>query len=162
MKIIGMGMLNLDVRRRLVMIPVPSKINGKEVIYGEIEEAFTREGFVLGGNWDYYEGYFDNPLEQNEQETIYLRLPIQVVAGQLNDADARIKFGQPFLVRHVVEIGVDTEVDPLPLIDQIPGQATFLVNQFQTPDEKDGEIYNKQERIEEAKEAIERILPYLP
>lgn len=142
------------------MIPVPSEIEGKEATYGEIEKSFQNEGFVLGGNWEYKSGYFDAALERDGGETIYLRLPFQVVAGELNDKEARLKFLQPLLVRHVVNTEI-SKVDSLPLVDEMPLATNSLVNQFQKPLEMDGEIHDEQQRLQEAQVAIHKIITYV-
>ncbi|RXT08156.1 YugN family protein [Ammoniphilus sp. CFH 90114] len=141
------------------MISVPSEIEGKVATYGEIEDAFNREGFVLGGNWEYDKGYFDAALERDGGETIYLRVPVEVMEGELDDGGARLRFHQPFLVRHVVH--TRNFSDSIPLVDQLPGQLNTLVNQFQTPAEVDGDIHDVDRRVEEARAAIAKILPYV-
>lgn len=143
------------------MIPVPSEIEGKEAIFGEIEESFQKEGFILGGNWEFDSGYFDTALEREGAETIYLRLPVQVVSGQLDDKEARLKFQQPLLVRHVVNTGIMEEEDPLTVVDQMMPTVNSLVNQFQKPLKTDGEIHNQQQRLQEAQRAISKIIPYV-
>lgn len=143
------------------MIPVPSEIEGKEARYGEIEQSFQKEGFVLGGNWEYDSGYFDAALEREEGETIYLRLPVQVVAGELDDSEARLKFLQPLLVRHVVNTEIMTNDDSLSVVDQVLPTANSLVNQFQKPLETDGDIHDEQQRLQKAQEAISKIMPYV-
>lgn len=142
------------------MISFHSEIEGKEAYFGDIEDLFSQKGFVLGGNWEFDGGYFDYELDEEKGETVYLRVPVQVVQGQLDETGARLKFLTPLLVRHVVETGVSHD-DSLPLLDQMPMQAVSLVNQFQTPVETDGEIHNQEKRVEMAKEAIQRILPYV-
>jgi hypothetical protein len=153
--------VNEQLKESVKMIPIDSQIEGKEAVYGDIVEPFRQEGFELGGNWEYDNGYFDSAIVREKHESIFLRLPVEVVDGELDNEDARIKFQQPFLVRHVVEGGVDTEFDPLPLIDQLPLQAFSLVNQFQTPIEKDGDIHDQERRKEKARLAIERIMKYV-
>lgn len=141
------------------MITVPSEIEGKEARYDEIEDPFAKEGFVLGGNWEYDSGYFDAALERDGGETIYLRVPVQVVDGELDDGNARLRFQQPFLLRHVVH--TRNFSDSIPLVDQLPGQLNTLVNQFQTPAEVDGDIRDVEQRVEEARAALSRILPFV-
>ncbi|HJV44224.1 MAG TPA: YugN family protein [Bacillota bacterium] len=141
------------------MIPIQSNIVGKQAIYGEIKEPFESQGFVLGGNWDYDGGFFDTILEKDGAETIFLRLPIEAVDGNLNEPEAQIKFGQPLLVRHVVQGEIAS--DSLPLIDQMPYQTNAFVNQFQTPVETDGEIRDQRRREEMARQAIKRIKSYI-
>jgi len=136
------------------MISIQSEIEGKEARYGDIEEIFSREGFVLGGGWDYFEAYFDCALERDGGETIYLRLPVEVMNGQLDDAGAELKFKQPFLIRHVVNTGL-TKDEPEPTT------IGSVVVQFQPPLESDGEIHNRDQRVEKAKQAIQKLLPYL-
>ena len=136
------------------MISIQSEIEGKEARYGDIKEPFSQEGFVLGGSWDFDGGYLDCELDKEEGETVYLRIPVKVVQGQLDEADARLRFLQPFLVRHVVNLGIsDGESEGGPL------ESAFV--QFQTPLETDGEIHHQDLRIDKGKKAIQRIFPYV-
>ncbi|WP_134699075.1 YugN family protein [Ammoniphilus sp. YIM 78166] len=141
------------------MIPVPSEIQGKEATFGEIREPFIEHGFILGGNWEYEHGYFDAALERDGGETIYLRLPVEVIEGALDDSGARLKFQQPFIVRHVVHTQLAS--DSIPLVDQLPFQMNTLVNQFQTPEAVDGEIHRVDQRVQEAQAAIAKLMRYV-
>lgn len=136
------------------MISFNSEIEGKEARFGDIEDVFAEKGFVLGGNWEFDGGYFDTEVDGEYDETVYLRLPVQVVQGQLDEAEAKLRFLQPLLVRHVVNTGL-AEDEPE------PGTLGSSVVQFQPPLETDGEIHDQDKRLEKAKDAIQRILPYL-
>jgi hypothetical protein len=141
------------------VIQFQSEIVGKEAVYGEIKEPFEREGFTLGGNWDYGEAFFDAILEREKGETIYLRLPVHVVEGQLDDRDSRLSFEQPLLLRHVVHTGIDKDENLLAL-GAMP-LTSSLMGQFQEPAVPDGEIHEQNLRLEKASQAIKRIMHYL-
>lgn len=71
------------------MLSIPSTfIEGKRAFYGEVREDFESLGFVINGNWEYHKAIFDNILSQHEGVTIYLRIPIYVLQGQLDRDDA--------------------------------------------------------------------------
>ena len=40
-------------------------------------------------------------------ESIFLRIPIYVLDGELDHSKALIEFGTPFVIKHVVNIGLD-------------------------------------------------------
>lgn len=143
------------------MIPVPSEIEGREAIFGKIQEPFQQAGFILGGNWEYDSGYFDAALERDGGETIYLRLPVKVLSGALDDGEARLKFLQPLLLRHVANTGLMEEDNSLPVVDQMMPTTSSLVNQFQKPLKTDGEIHDEQKRLQKAQTAISKIMPYV-
>jgi hypothetical protein len=123
------------------VIQFQSDIAGKEAVYGEIKKPFAREGFTLCGDWEYDEASFDTILEREEGKTIYLRLPVRVVKGQLDDSKSHLTFGQPFLLRHEVYSSLRGQV-----------QETLLPS---------GNIHEKNLRIKKARQAIERIMHYL-
>jgi hypothetical protein len=117
------------------MLSIPSTfIEGKKAYFGEIRDDFEARGFVINGNWEYHKAFFDNILHQHEGETIYLRLPVYTIHGKLDRDDAFLQFGEPFLLKHLVHIGIapdDTDFSVLNVI----GLA-----QFQKPLDPDDKI----------------------
>ncbi len=111
---------------------IPSRLEGKQGTYGDLREQLVPEGFVLA-NWEYDGGYFDRKLD--EAGMVFLRLPITVREGELDSPDARVEFGQPFVLKHVYQ----TENDPdIGYIDS--RVISPLINQFQEPVDKDAPV----------------------
>ena len=116
------------------MIPLASKLESRKAQYTQARDLLQREGFSLGGGWDYTGGAFDKPLD--EAHTVWLRLPFEVISGKLDadtdENDASIRFGKPFVLHHRYTEGLD-------------GEATMnvfggLVNQFQEPADPDAPV----------------------
>lgn len=136
------------------MLRLETGIVGKEAHFGYLQDQIRDRGFTIGGNWDYDNGCFDNILWSAGGETIYLRVPFNVTEGELDDYDARIRFKTPFVIKHVVHVGLD--FDENSLLD-----ATGA-SQFQTPLDKDGNIEQKNKWVHEGEKVIEEvILPLL-
>lgn len=135
------------------MLQLQSNIVGKEIGFGYLRDHIESRGFTIGGNWDYDYGCFDAILWREEGETIYLRLPFIVTQGELDYYDAQIRFQNPFIIKHVVNIGLD--YDEGSLLD-----ATGA-SQFQAPIEKDAKIHRKSQWIQIGEKVVEeRIMPY--
>ncbi len=81
------------------MLQFESKIIGKEIGFGYLRDKIINQGFTIGGNWEYDKGSFDSVLWKEEGETIYLRVPFIVTAGELDNEDAQIRFQKPFMMR---------------------------------------------------------------
>ncbi|MFC4305021.1 YugN family protein [Cohnella boryungensis] len=115
--------------------------------YGVSRKLLTERGFTLGGNWDYDHGSFDCALD--EANKVWLRLPFDVTSGNLDSEaepmDTEIRFGQPYVLKHVYNEGLDSEARPSTL--------GGLVNQFAAPVDPDDEI--EKEWIEKAKRKLE-------
>lgn len=143
------------------MFYLQSGLEGQSAFYGDIKGPFDREGFSLGGNWEFEAGYFDKILAQDEegQETIYLRLPVRVTWGQLDQRDAKLEFGTPLVVKHVVHVGLETSSNEHILMDQA-GLSPFW-NQFQTPVDQDGNLKDDDKWRAKAEQAIEKVMPYV-
>lgn len=132
------------------MILLKSKIEGRQMYFGYAERNLKKFDFVMGGNWEYHSGFFDRILHREDGETIYVRMPFQVLEGELDRDDAWIEFQQPFVIKHVVHIGL--EHDPNTLL------TTTGLNQFQKPLDPDGYIHDKSKWVEFGEEAIGDIL----
>lgn len=132
------------------MIQFESGIEGKQMYFGFAERNLKRFGFYIGGSWEYDRGFFDRILQRDGGETIYVRLPFFVLEGELDRDDAWIEFQKPFVIKHVVHTGIET--DPNTLL------TTTGLNQFQKPLDKDGHIRDKSKWVEFGEEAIGDIL----
>lgn len=143
------------------MFEIESSITGKTAKFGEIQPLLAQEGFELGSNWDYHGGFFDSLLTHSEDEpaeSYYVRIPITVLEGHLDQPDAIIQFGVPFVIKHVVQTGAD-ETSENPIANSM-GLGSIL-NQFQTPIDTDGYIENKDKWAERARIALKRVEKYV-
>lgn len=133
------------------MIPLQSKLEHMEKPYPDVVGELEQHGYVLGGNWDYDHGYFDRPLDDSRE--VWLRVPFQVTNGQLNgeaaeaNIDTMITFGKPFVLKHIVERGIDEEGSS--------GVLRSLVDQFQDPIDPDASV--EQHWVEQANQHIHTI-----
>ncbi len=135
------------------MLQFDSKIVGKEIGYGYLRDHIIHRGFTIGGNWEYHKGSFDAVLWRGGGETIYLRVPFIVTAGELDNEDAQIRFQKTFVIKHVANVGLD--YDEGSLLD-----ATGA-SQFQTPLDKDGHIHDKSRWIQAGEQVVEeKVLPF--
>jgi hypothetical protein len=132
------------------MIRLETDIEGVQMTFGEARKELKKYGLVIGGNWDYDRGIFDGNMHREGGETIYLRLPFKVLKGELDRKDAWIEFEQPFVIKHVVNLGLDHDSSAL--------LASTGFSQFQEPLDKDGYIHDKSKWQEFGEEAIGDIL----
>ena len=117
------------------MLLLETEIDGKKGYFGTMQKGLRSFGYSLCGNWEYDRGMFDSVLWREGPETIYLRLPFHVVQGELDREDALIEFEKPFLIKHIVNFGLDKDENSL--------MSATGFNQFQKPVDPDGEINNK-------------------
>lgn len=134
------------------MLKLQTSLEGKAAMFGDVHDKFSKDGYKLGGNWDYDKGSFDSVLDREEGETIYLRIPFSVEEGQLDDYGATILFHTPYLVKHVVNIGLDDDQSSL---------LTSTLNQFQEPIETDGQVEDKSRWIQAGEQAVEQLSSYI-
>ncbi|MCM3638683.1 YugN-like family protein [Sporosarcina luteola] len=132
------------------MLKLQTELEGQTASFGIVSDCIRELGYHIGGNWDYDRGCFDHILCQEGGETIYIRIPFFVTEGQLDDYEASIKFGTPYIIKHVVHIGLDRDGDSL--LD-----ATGF-SQFQQPIDKDGKIINKNRWIHAGEVAVKDLL----
>lgn len=117
------------------MISLNSNIEGKKGFFGQIQNSLKIYGFFLCGAWEYDRGKFDAILWREKGETIYLRIPFHVINGELDKSDAYIQFRTPYIIKHVVNLGLDRDENSL--------LSATGFNQFQKPLDKDGKINYK-------------------
>lgn len=135
------------------MLMLQTKLEGKKACFGVIRERIDKLGFTVGGNWDYDRGCFDSILWREGGETIYLRIPFVVTDGELDNYNASILFQAPYVIKHVVNIGLDKDENSLL-------SATGL-NQFQEPLDKDGYIRNKNQWADLGEQAVLKVFKYM-
>ncbi|MBE3596220.1 MAG: hypothetical protein IMW86_04165 [Hydrogenibacillus sp.] len=112
-------------------------IEGRTMTYGAAAERLAPYGYTLGGGWEFEGGYFDALIASIGESQYYLRLPVRVLEGALDDPSARIVFGRPFLLHHVVHHGV-APTEHHPYFDSAGLSAMW--NQFQPPKDPDAAI----------------------
>lgn len=134
------------------MIQLKTGLEGRKTLYGIMKNRLEESGYHLGGNWDYHTGYFDRVLNREEGETIYIRAPFDVIAGMLDEDNASIQFKTPFIIKHVVNIGFESEDSSL---------LTSTFNQFQEPVDKDGRIPDKSKWQEIGVREVNRLIAIL-
>lgn len=136
------------------MLSIPSAIEGKRAYYGTLCKPFEDQGFHICGSWEYYTAFFDSILHQNEGITIYLRLPVRVIEGRLDHADALVQFERPFLIKHIVHTGLDSDPD-------LGAFTAIGLNQFQEPVDPDDKIKHEDLWRQAGEQAINRVVQYL-
>lgn len=132
------------------MFEIQTGIEGKRSNFGVMRDIFDSHGCSFCSNFDYHQGKFDALLWRDGGESIYLRVPFTVLDGELDHYDAHIEFGTPFIIKHVVNIGLDH--------DENAFLTTTGLNQFQEPVDKDGYIYDKSRWAKAGEETIEQVM----
>ncbi|MBA4492708.1 YugN family protein [Paenactinomyces guangxiensis] len=120
------------------MITIDSTIEGVQSTFGEISDLLNPEGFHIGSGYTYEHGYFDKPLDWEEEHgyRYYLRIPAFAVKGEIGHPKATIRLGKPFIIKHEFLTTNDHRGDI--------GIASALVNQFTEPlPTEDAEIDEK-------------------
>lgn len=132
------------------MIHLETEMEGKQMNFGYARKALKKYGLHIGGNWEYDSGMFDGVMHRENGETIYIRLPFKVLKGVLDRSDAWIEFEKPFVIKHVVNVGLDRDENAL--------LTATGFSQFQEPLDTDGYIHDKSKWQEFGEEAIGDIL----
>lgn len=132
------------------LIPLQTALEGKRGYFGHLESYFKKYGFFLCGAWEYDRGKFDSKLWTEGGETIYLRIPFHVLEGELDRRDAYIEFRTPYVIKHVVNVGLDWNEDSL--------LSVVGLSQFQTPIDKDGHIHHKNYWKEQGEQIVSQII----
>ncbi|MFC3041746.1 YugN family protein [Virgibacillus xinjiangensis] len=135
------------------MLKLETEMEGKKAYFGDVRKIFKRNGYTLCGSWEYDGGFFDGVLSREAGETIYIRIPFHVLEGELDRDEAYLEFGTPFVIKHVVHLGLDKDEQSL--------LAATGLNQFQEPLDKDGQIKDKSKWEMEGEQAIGAILDYI-
>jgi hypothetical protein len=133
----------------LRLYSIPSSITSQVQDYVVANNALSEHGFTLGGNWEYDHGSFDCALD--DKNKVWLRLPFDVTVGNLDsesqESDLKIQFGQPFVLKHVYNEGLDREAQPRAM--------GALMDQFSDPIDPDDEI--ESHWIEQAKLKLKKV-----
>ncbi|HLR02142.1 MAG TPA: YugN family protein [Virgibacillus sp.] len=132
------------------MLNLETDIEGKQMRFGHAKRSLKKHGFVLGGGWEYDAGIFDGIMHRDGGETIYVRIPFRVLQGELDKSNAFIEFETPYVIKHVVHVGLERDENSL--------LSTTGFNQFQKPLDKDGYIHDKSKWQEFGEETIGDIL----
>jgi hypothetical protein len=136
------------------MYAIPSSLTSQVQEYVIVKNVLSEHGFALGGNWSYDHGSFDCALD--EANKVWLRLPFDVTNGNLDsesqENDTKIRFGQPFVLKHVYNEGLDREAQPRAL--------GAMMDQFSDPVDPDDEIESHWiDRAREKLNTVESIYP---
>jgi hypothetical protein len=136
------------------MYAILSSLTSQVQEYVIVKNALSEHGFALGGNWSYDHGSFDCALD--EANKVWLRLPFDVTNGNLDsesqENDTKIRFGQPFVLKHVYNEGLDREAQPRAL--------GAMMDQFSDPVDPDDEIESHWiDRAREKLNTVESIYP---
>jgi hypothetical protein len=136
------------------MYPISSSLTSQVQEFVPFRSTVAEQGFTLGGNWDYLNGSFDYALDDANQ--VWLRLPFKVIHGNLDseteENDAKIRFGEPYVLKHIYEKGLDREARPAAM--------TAVLNQFSEPVNPDADIEPRW--IGEAKRKLHEIESIFP
>ncbi|WP_228552382.1 YugN family protein [Gracilibacillus salitolerans] len=108
-----------------------SKIENNVYSYQQVKDILEKEGYALGGAWEYDHGYFDYKLA-NDGGYHFLRIPFHSVRGEIEHDASVIRIDKPYLLTHRYQDDVDAYAESSVI------QAAF--NQFQAPIEKDADI----------------------
>lgn len=136
------------------MQSIPSSLTSQEQEFVIVQNGLSEHGFSLGGNWDYDHGSFDCALD--EAHKVWLRLPFDVTNGNLDsetqENDAKIRFGEPYVLKHIYNEGVDKEAQP--------GVFGAVISQFSDPVDPDAKI--ESHWIDEAKRKLREVEAIYP
>lgn len=131
------------------MIMLQSALEGREFDFIHSRNELAPLQFVLGGNWEYDHGSFDRFLD--ERRMVWLRLPFRMTQGTLDsevrDTEARLRFDQPYVLKHVYEDGLDEDA-------RLRTYAA-MVDQFQSPAVPDADI--EPHWLEQAREVLRQV-----
>lgn len=132
------------------MLKLQTGIEGKKGYFGDVQKIFKDNGFTFCSNFEYDHGKFDTVLCREGGETIYIRIPFDVLQGELDHRSAYIQFGQPYVIKHVINLGLDWDESSL--------LTTTGFNQFQEPVDKDGKIVDKSRWEEAGEQQVQQVL----
>ncbi|MGP4072981.1 YugN family protein [Piscibacillus sp. B03] len=113
----------------------------------DLENILKRLDFVIGGNWDYDHAYFDYQLDKDPEQYVFLRIPIKTEIGYLDERDAKVRIGKPFVLAHRFESAIDQE--------GMSGNRSATFNQFAAPEEPDAEVDSRY--VQEAEEVLQKV-----
>lgn len=132
------------------LINLQTNIEGKKAYFGTVQDEWMKYDCILGGHWEYHGGCFDTILSREGPETIYLRIPFRVVKGVLDQYKALIEFQQPFVIKHIVNFGLDH--------DENAFTSATGFNQFQKPIDTDAPIKKKNKWEDAGEKEVARLM----
>ncbi|GAA0432442.1 YugN-like family protein [Lentibacillus halophilus] len=135
------------------MLKLETELEGRKAYFGDVFKIFRSNGYTLCGNWEYDRGKFDMVLCREDGETIYVRVPFSVLEGELDKSDAYLQFRTPYVIKHVVNTGLDWDENSL--------LSTTGFNQFQKPVDKDGNISDKSRWEAAGEEEVQEVMESL-
>ena len=86
------------------MIEIPSRLNNSIINYVYAHHQLGSHGFIVGGNWDYQQGYFDYLIDGGKKSN-YIRIPFTTIKGSIEDKNGVIRFGTPYLMSYEAKTG---------------------------------------------------------
>lgn len=119
------------------MIEIESTLENQTYKLSELEDKLKPLGYVIGGGWEYDQGYFDYKFEDIDGY-LFVRVPFRPVDGEeLDVKGVHVTLGRPFLLSHKYQKGLDDNVhDPNPLLNQfsepVDPDAEFPVEWVET------------------------------
>ncbi|MFD1020531.1 YugN-like family protein [Thalassobacillus hwangdonensis] len=116
------------------MIPISSKVTGEVFSLHDLESKLSPLGYVIGGNWDYDHGSFDYKIDDDVGYQ-FLRVPFDVEHGSLDAPTSTVKIGEPFLLSHKYQRGLDDNVHV--------GNIKASFDQFSEPQDPDASVDEK-------------------
>ncbi|RKQ29065.1 YugN family protein [Oceanobacillus halophilus] len=132
------------------MLKLHTELEGQQGYFGDISKKLKSMGLTLCGSWEYDGAFFDALLWRENGESIYLRIPFHVLDGELDRPDAYIEFRTPFVIKHVVNFGLDKDENSL--------LSATGFNQFQKPLDPDGKIHDKSYWEKTGEQVIEQVM----
>ncbi|TFB13784.1 hypothetical protein E3U55_15380 [Filobacillus milosensis] len=129
------------------MKQLESGIDNQIFNYNDLENILKRLDFVIGGNWEYDHAFFDYQIEKDDEQYVFLRIPVNTEIGNLDEPDAQVKIGKPFVLAHRYESGIDHQSSI--------GNLSGSFNQFQSPEEPDAEVDS--EFVTEAEQVLQKV-----
>lgn len=128
------------------MIPIPSKIESQVFSLYDLEQKLKPLGYVIGGNWEYEHGSFDYEISDKVGYQ-YLRVPFTAVNGQLDAPQVTVEMGEPFLLSHKYQRGLDDHTHV--------GNFKASFDQFSEPVDPDAEF--PEEYVEVGRELVQEL-----
>lgn len=111
-------------------------VDGLIVDFKPLTELMERNGFILGGAWDYERVTYDYKMNAPEKNiTYYIRIQGYAIEGDVDRGDAVIRLMTPLLGRHYYPHGVEYG-EQEGFSSGIIERATKLVSKIKEPAEK--------------------------
>ncbi|GEL77913.1 YugN family protein [Tenuibacillus multivorans] len=129
------------------MKQLESGIDNQMFNFEDLENILKRLDFVVGGNWEYDHAFFDYEIEKDHEKYVFLRIPVTTEIGNLDEQDAHVRIGKPFVLSHRFESGTDQQ--------GISANAGATFNQFASPEDPDSEV--EPQYVDEAEQVLQNV-----